>query len=172
MFLVWTSWTGEEVGEGDECIIARVELLPTPRISSFNALARRPYASGVFPEGSIIVDQISCGAYTDDVLKGLRIPRETTSAPRADVGMPVNDRGNGEVATSKKVDFWWEITEDGRGDNPSERKRFRVFGDVERKEGSLYFAVTLQAADEPLSRTGKPQIGVNDSDINLAGFLE
>lgn len=163
VFLVWQEWTGDVVGEGQPEVRARVELLPTPRVSSMNAISRRPYAVGVFPEGTLMVDQISAGAYTKDVLRGLRIPPDSTIAPRADVGQALNPVGV-ELANDSKVDFWWEIVEDGRGDEVPSRSRYRVFGTPERKEGSLYWAVVLQRADESLNRMGLSQIGVNQSD--------
>lgn len=147
-----------------------LELLPTPRVSDLSSLTRRPYAAGIFPEGSLRIDQISAGAYTSDVLKGLSIPNQSTSAPRADAGAAVN--GNGvERSTNPRIDFWWEIQEDGRGDDPASRERFRVLGRPSRKEGSLYWAVNLEEASEARNRPGtKTQIGVDDSDLP-AGFL-
>lgn len=167
---MWTQWTGKERGEGREELLMELEILPTPRVSDLSSLTRRPYSAGVFPEGSLRIDQISAGAYTSDVLKGLSIPRQETSAPRADTGSPVN--GNGvERSTNPRIDFWWEIQEDGRGDDPASRERFRVLGRPNRKEGSLYWAVNLEEADEPRNRLGtETQIGVNESDLP-AGFL-
>lgn len=163
VFLVWTEWTGVERGEGDENLKARIELLPTPKVGDATAISRRPYSAGVFPEGSLIVTEISAGAYTRDVLMGLAIPRETTTAPRADRGQPIN--GNGpERTTAPNIDFWYEVVEDGRGDDPAARQRYRVFGYPARKEGSLYWALVLERASEELNRSGQPQIGPNIAD--------
>lgn len=165
VFLVWTEWTGVERGEGDERVIAELELLPTPRVSDLSALSRRPYAAGIFPEGSLRIDQISAGAYTKDVLTGKSIPLPTTTAPRADSGAPVNGHGV-ERGTNPRIDFWWEIQEDGRGDNPAERLRFRVFGGPTRVEGSLYWAANVELADEARNRAGtSTNIGVNAADL-------
>lgn len=168
VFLVWTRWNGEERGEGAEEVIAAVELLPTPRITDLGALSRRPFSAGVFPEGSIRVDQISASAYTEDILRGLRIPTgahvghyRPNSTP-VQTGTPAS-----ELTTDPKVDFWWELQEDGRGDSPALRRRFRVFGGPARKEGSLYWAVGLELADEARRRDGAAtQIGINPSLIN------
>lgn len=165
VFLVWTEWGGAERGEGDERILFELELLPTPRVSDLGSLTRRPYSAGVFPEGSLRVDQISAGAYTRDVLIGKSIPCSTTSAPRADQGSPVNAHGL-ELGTNPRIDFWWEIQEDGRGDDPAQRFRFRVFGGPSRIEGSLYWAVNLELADEARDRTGtETSIGVDAGDL-------
>src|SRR5690349_24199276 len=68
VFLVWTRFTGEERGEGKEQEIARVELLPTPRVTDATAVTRFGASAGVLPVGSLRVDQISAGAYTLDNL--------------------------------------------------------------------------------------------------------
>lgn len=165
MFLVWTEWTGVERGEGEEKLYAEVELLPTPKVSDLSSLARRPYAGGIFAEGSIRVTEISAGAYTLDVLQGKSIPCQNTTAPRADSGAPINGHGV-ERSSNPKIDFWWETQEDGRGDDPAMRTRFRITGRPARKEGSLYWGVNLEEADEPRNRLGtKGQIGINDSDL-------
>lgn len=165
IFLVWTTWSGVERGEGVEVLLAQVELLPTPRVSDLTAIARRPFPPGIFPEGALRVDQISAGAYTLDVLNGKSIPRATTSAPRADVGQGVNGKTI-EKASNPRIDFWYELQEDGRGDDPAERQRYRVFGGPSRSEGSLYWAVNLERADESRNRLGtETQIGVNEAHL-------
>lgn len=165
VFLVWSVWSGAERGEGTERVLYEIELLPTPRVSDLSSLARRPYSAGVFPEGSIRVDQISAGAYTRDVLVGLSIPRQTTEAPRADQGSAIN-KHDYEKGTDPRIDFWWEVQEDGRGDNPARRVRFRIFGGPSRNEGSLWWAVNLELADEARSRDGSStSIGVDSGDL-------
>lgn len=168
VFLVWTKWTGNERGEGDEHVIAEVELLPTPKVSDLNAIARRPYSAGVFPEGSLLINEISAGAYTEDVLTGLAIPTPDTSAPHGDTGRAVNGKCI-ERGSDKRIDFWFEIMEDGRGDDIPRRRRFRPFGAPNRSEGSLYYSVTVEVADEARNRSGAPQIGVNEVDLSRFG---
>lgn len=168
VFLVWTQWSGVERGEGVEQVIAEVELLPTPRISDLTATARRGYSAGVFPEGSLRVDQISAGAYTYDMLTGRFIPGNTTESYDPNDGTAVNQQGS-ERGTNPTIDFWWELQEDGRGDHPASRFRYRVFGTPSRREGSVYWAVNLERADEERSRTGEPQIGVNQSHLMPGG---
>lgn len=169
VWLVWTRWTGEVRGEGEEQLLARVELLPTPRISDLGSLTRRPYLAGVFREGTVRVDQISAGAYTYDVLRGLSIPGPNSMAPRADQGAAVRGLG-AERTTDPRVDFWYEVVEDGRGEDLPLRLRFRVLGGPSRAEGSLYWALTLELADEASNRTGAVnQIGVSEIDRLLGG---
>src|SRR5690606_19330758 len=148
-------------GEGTEQVIARVELLPTPRVSDLNAITRRPYSAGIFPEGSLRVDEISAGAYTRDMLVGLVIPGE---APRGGCGDspcgPVHpldgiaveaktalgfpDQNGIERTTNIKTDFWYELMEDGRGDCPPHRQRYRVLGGPSRDENALGWSINLE----------------------------
>lgn len=172
VFLVWTEWTGAERGEGEEKLLVELELLPTPRHTDFGAVGRRPYSAGIFSEGSVRIDQISAGAYTSDILMGLTIPLKTTTAPRADRGADVNSPDGIEKRSNKRIDFWWEIQEDGRGDSPAARQRYRVYGSPNRDEGKLYFSVNLERADEARNRLGtSTQIGVNASELGIEDIL-
>lgn len=176
VFLVWSKFSGAERGEGRETIIARVELLPTPRVSDLTAIARRPYSLGVFKEGSIRIDQISGAKYTRDMLLGLEIPIvdqlgnvcgcRPCGAVNPLKDEPVEARGPDGVerTTDEQIDFWWETVEDGRGDSPAETLRYRVFGGPSRSEGRFDWSMNLELADEPTDRSGRPQIGVNTSE--------
>jgi len=156
VFLVWTRWTGEERGEGREEVLAKIELLPTPRVSDRTAVQRRPYTQGVTYDGTIRVDQISAGAYTRDQLTGIVIPGRSPElqAPRATIGRAV-DGTRSEPKDDRKVDFYYLLQDDGRGDNPGSVQRYRLMGGPSRKEGSLYFAVNLEKAEEEPSRFGR-----------------
>lgn len=164
VFLVWSQWSGEERGEGTESIAAEMELLPTPRVSEMTAIARRPYAVGILPEGSIRIDQISAGAYTEDMLRGLVIPTRKPTAPSNAPVLSVN--GNDiERGSNVKIDFWYELQEDGRGDSPAARSRFRLYGGPSRNPGAMEWAVVLERSSEERSRNGAvTQIGVNEAD--------
>lgn len=157
VFLVWTEWSGEHRGEGTESLLAEVELLPTPRVSDATALARRGYSAGAIPEGTLRVDQISAGRYTADMLWGLRIPDDGAGR--------VLSESEAEPSSKSNVDFWYEMQEDGRGDNPARRERFRLFSSPHREAGSLYWSVNLESASEPRNRAGdSTQIGLNEAD--------
>lgn len=168
VFLVWTTWTGEERGEGEETVLREIELLPTPRVTDLGSLSRRPYSAGVFPEGSLRVDQISSGAYTEDVLRGLRIPANNVhvgNIPPRSTAVEAHGVNDTELSTNAKIDFWWEVQEDGRGDSPALRRRFRVFGGPSRRPGEVMWACNIELADEARNRVGRAtQIGVNAAD--------
>lgn len=161
VFLVWTRWTGDERGEGDERELYRVELLPTPRVSDLSAIALRPWAAGVVQEGTLRVDQISAGAYTFDNLVGRVMPPTPAMAPSPREGSPVDGESSAPVFDDK-TDFFWEVHEDSRGDPLPSRVRFRVFGHPARKEGSLYWTVMLEAQSDENDRFGQSRADEED----------
>lgn len=80
VFLVWTTFSGAHRGEGEETEVARVELLPTPRVSDMTAVNFNPFSAGILPNGVIRVDRVS-GRMTEDQLRGLAIPLGADGAP-------------------------------------------------------------------------------------------
>jgi hypothetical protein len=177
VFLVWSRWTGEERGEGHERLLAEIEILPTPRISDATSIQRRPYSAGTLPEGSLFLDQISMATFTQDILRGWVIPAvrptprtcaERNMQPDLEVALSVNGK-TFERGSDRRIDFWYEIVEDGRGDFPASRSRYRVLSDPSRKEGSLFFSLVLERADEARDRSGNFQIGINES-VTPNGF--
>jgi len=176
VFLVWTQWSGEIRGEGDERERARVELLPTPRVSDLTAISRQPRPTGIWPEGTLRVDEISAAAYNRDNLKGLTIPDvpyvvfngACSSGPIGLNSKPV-DGNEFNPQDEDHVDFFYEIVEDGRG-VPAKgipkpyRARYRLYGYPDRAEASLYFAITLEPADDELSREAG-ETKVDDLDV-------
>ena len=54
------------------------------------------------------------------------------------------------------VNFFYEIVEDGRGDQPPERKRFRLMGVPMRKPDAATWIVLLQREDRDMDRDGNP----------------
>lgn len=169
VFLVWTRWTGKERGAGDEHEIARVELLPTPKVSDLTAVGRVPTAHGVWPDGTVFLDQVSAGAYTEDNLVGLRIPDQHAelSAPRATPGALI-DGTPAEPRTDPRVDFFYELVEDGRGsprdgEPQATRKRFRLAATPGRAEGSLYWRLVLARATDDRDRLGTSREGDDDT---------
>lgn len=179
VFLVWTHFTGEERGEGYEHMFAEHEVLPTPMVQDLSSISRRPYSIGVFKEGTTRVTEISVGAYTEDMLMGLVIPREglrpgcgcqDCCRPVAPLpGEPVNPSGPAylERIPGQTIDFWWEIREDDRsGTSATLRNRFRVLGQPYRDSDNFQWIIQLEAANDPRSREDQPQIGPDADTIN------
>ena len=146
VFLTWTQFTGAERGEGRERVIARIELLPTPKVADATTVMRMPFAAGVLPVGSLRVSLISV-AYTYDQLTGRRIPGRSDDGP-----------------IPEPIDFFYELVEDGRGDDPAERQRFRVLGIPWRDEGNVGWSVLLERSSEDFARDGTSQIGIDPDD--------
>lgn len=159
VFLTWTRYglsQDSERGDGGQRPFARVELLPTPRVTDLTGVIRRSFSVGTVPDGSIRVDRISAAAYTSDVLKGTRIPAlvgpEAQPLPRADQEGP-----GGEAQFAEGVDFFYEVVEDGRGDDPAARQRFRLLAEPYRDAGGAQWVVALQRADRAMGRDGNPE---------------
>ncbi len=164
MFLTWTKWSGAERGNGDETILLRVELLPTPRCTDSAALTRRPWASGQFPEGSLRVDRISV-QLTQDNLAGRVMPMNLPPsyyAHRSSQGEPVGGT-RFDPKSDPQRDFFYELVEDGRGDDPADRQRFRVLGRPWRDAGNVHWAVMLEEASETTDRAGEPRASEDDA---------
>lgn len=144
VFLVWTQFSGVDRGEGAERELARVELLPTPKVQDLTSIALNPYSAGKLPVGSVRIDEISAGAYTADQLKGLKIP-----------GL------KDEYILPPNVSFFIEMYEDGRGDPEPVRMRYRVMAGPFRNAGNVCWTMILDRASEDESREGHSNIGVD-----------
>jgi hypothetical protein len=161
-FLVWTRWSGKERGEGDETILLRVEILPTPRVTDSAALTRRPWSGGILPEGSQRVDRISV-QFTQDNLSGRVMPTDLSNCYPASGGPGTPVAGTRfDPKSDPQTDFFYELVEDGRGDDPADRQRFRVLGRPWRDAGGVNWAVMLEEASETTDRNGNPQVGDDD----------
>jgi hypothetical protein len=79
VFLTWTRWTGVERGQGDEVLIRRAEILPTPRVTSIDNQTNAAMHAGVMPVGSLRVDRISVVSFTRDVLMGKAFPGDAVT---------------------------------------------------------------------------------------------
>lgn len=106
VFLVHEAWTGEERGEGERKEVRRVEILPTPRVANLDALTRNPFRAGVFPVGTLRIDEIST-SYREDQLVGIDYPKA------------------GEDEVPGNVEFCWELVPDGR-DGDVRPQRYRL----------------------------------------------
>jgi len=146
VFLTWTRWTGARRGEGEERLLARVELLPTPQVSDLTGISLNPYSAGKLPIGSVRVEQISAGRYREDYLTGMLIPSEPLF-------------GQGGTPRGGEDDFFYELAEDGRnlppGAEPA-RKKFRILGGPYLSTCCTQYAVILERASEDMQRSGQP----------------
>lgn len=138
VFLVWTKWEGAARGDGNQVVVCRHQLVPTPVVSDLTAMQKKPLSAGVALDGNLRITEIST-TYTMDVLQGWTIPEK------------------GEDQVPQPLDFFWEVVEDGRHCDPTERKRFRVssapFLDVPNQQ----WVVMLQKMGGDMGRDGQPQ---------------
>lgn len=143
VFLVWTRWSGERRGEGREEVLSEKEILPTPKVTDLSSVVFNPYAAGKLPVGSVSVTEISTGQYSEDELRGWKLP-------------------DGGRLDEKTGDFFWEVREDGRtaGRQP-ERRRFRLLGDVFLDAENVQFRAVLERASEDRNRDGSSAVGVD-----------
>lgn len=166
VFLVWTRFDGDERGEGNERVVRRVEILPTPRVTDASQINYRPWSGGTMPEGSIRVDEISTRSFTPDSLRGLRFPNEpywTEFGPQVQAGELIDPNGDpNQPNPDPQTDFFYEVVEDGRGDAQPERERYRLLGRPWRNEEQIYFAVVLEATSQQMGRDGESRFQVND----------
>lgn len=136
VFLVWTTFDGPERGEGNEVLLARKEILPTPKVPSLESLQEAAYSGGVLVTGTLRVERVSLD-FTRYELLGRDIP------------------GRGIVEQiPDNIDFFWEVDFDDRqrveGDKPFPT-RYRVSGEPSYRAGGTSWTVTLERQDEARS---------------------
>jgi len=141
-FLVWLKSSGEERGQGEEEVLARVELLPTPVATDLSSMQLNPYSAGVYPLGSVRLTEVSAARYDRDTLKG-KPPVDVT---RID---------------PERIGFFYELVDDGRLDNPSRRQRFRLFAEPNLQADRAEWSVLLERTHEDLTRNGKSNLGTD-----------
>ena len=142
VFMTWTSWEGDERGDGNQRVVARVEMLPTPKVSDLTALHQQGFSAGKALVGDVRLTEVST-SYPLETLLGNIIP----------------ERGEDQVP--EPFHFFYEIVEDGRHCPPNgegdERKRFNLgaapFLDVENHQWIL----VLDKMSGDMKRDGNPQ---------------
>jgi hypothetical protein len=133
VFLVWGLWSGSGRGDGSISEIARMELLPTPKMSGVDSIRYNPFSAGQLPEGSVRVEHVSA-RYTEEQLRGKLLA----------IGCEVQ-RWDPPPANGS---FWYEVVEDGRGDASPLRQTYRLAGQVMRREGNVSWSFDLERASE------------------------
>jgi len=132
IFLVWSTFDGEERGEGTEREIQRIEILPTPRVAELTALQQAIYGTGTIGTGTLRVDLITV-KFAESTLNGTFIPGK---------GQDTGSYPNG-------VDFWWELRSDARGLDIPIPIRFRLNASPVLLPGQVGWAVVLEKQEEP-----------------------
>ena len=73
VFMVWTRWSGIERGEGAERELARIEIVPRPKVDDLTRVSLSPFSAGILPVGSLSISEVS-GMLTADNLRGYAVP--------------------------------------------------------------------------------------------------
>lgn len=141
-FLVWTRFSGEDRGEGDENLIARVELLPTPKVSELTSQQLLLYGAGTLPTGSLRVEKVSA-TFTEAQLTGREIPGHPNLA---EIPQP--------------FDFFYEARLDGRDLMAPLPMRFRLFGQPMLAAGKVSWTLLLERQQEAPNRREQLPFGV------------
>ena len=149
--LVWEKYAGEVRGEGGPPRTVReLELLPTPSVKSLDAVTFSVFHAGTIPAGSIKLSGVSVACYTYDQLTGHVVPQPDPSGDptRAVDGAHVDH-------IDQPWDFYYELREDGRGDCPPVRNRYRVLSYPVRDAVNAQWTVMLERVSEDRGRDGK-----------------
>ncbi len=152
VFLVWTLWDGAERGAGNETEYSRMELLPTPRVSGLDAVARASFSAGVLPEGSVRVELVSA-LYTEAQLNGFLVPPSACCLEPV-VWNPPPPNGS----------FFYEVVEDGRGDELPVRQKYRLASQVWRREGRISWSFALERVSEDNTEEGPSRFALGGAD--------
>lgn len=151
VFMIWTKWSGEERGQGMEKVLCECEILPTPRVVSLDKLSFTPFHAGVLPVGSLTVDEISPGRYTNDVLRG-NIPvdgREALIGPR-----PPGLSSTQLDHIPEPYDFFYEVVQDERNGCAPVRERFQLLSMPFLDAENFTWRLMLERTTEDRNRDG------------------
>lgn len=164
--LVWTKWGGPERGRGREIEIGRTEILPTPLVRGLDNVQRMFFSGGLLPVGSIRVTEISA-LFTQDQLTGLAVPRDACDAesltpPRLDEAKRLQRPS--VQSLPEPLDFFWEVFEDGRGDNPSDKTRYRLSAWPMRNAEQVSWECLLERVSNDPNRDGSLNSGFDPVD--------
>lgn len=133
--MVRTRWSGPRRGQGVPTVVSNDVILPTPKISSFDAIAQVAQAVGYDEVGSIELTQIS-GRFTEDQLRGYG-PKGTD--------IPLNE------------EFFYEIEFFPNDGSPSQKRRFYPDAAPSYSPGALQWSLRLVKANEDRARNGDPR---------------
>jgi len=139
--MVWVVWSGTERGEGTQREVKRQEILPTPRVDSLDSVTFSLLQAGTVPVGSVKLSQISVN-FTSDQLRGHMVPVEH------------------EEHIPEPYDFYYELVEDGRGDDPAHRAKYRLLNQPFRRAGRVDWTLMLERVGQDANRDGSPATGL------------
>ncbi len=128
------AWSGGKRGRGTPTIIEETTILPTPKISSLDAVSELLQPIGLSEVGSIQLSGIS-GTYTEEQLLGL--------SPEGDDIPPDQE-------------FFYEV-EFFPNDGASKKRRFFPKGVPNYAAGRIQWTIALEKANDDRARNGDPE---------------
>ena len=135
--LVWTRWSGGERGVGDEDVVHREVLLPTPAVSALDAMDREVQMIGTQEVGKLKVSELS-PRYSEDLLTGRSI------VVRDGDPVPLD------------MNFYWEVFFPQQH-TPGIRRRFTPISAPNKNPTGFEWTIMLERAVNDRSRDGQPQ---------------
>lgn len=173
VFLRWTVWDGTERGEGVEQDVLTVEILPTPKLVNLDSLSFSFWHAGQIPVGSVRLEKISVASFTEDILLGKAWPAGAKKGtapipppipkgkipPLPPITAPMPGMDEREPHIQEPFEFFYEIIEDGRGDDPPKRAKFRPMNRPMRRAGKVDWTVMLERVSQDRTRDDKSSIG-------------
>jgi hypothetical protein len=132
--LVWTRWTGQERGVGNEYVVWVERLLPTPKLSDLSALTLELKEIGTNEQGALTVTELS-GRFSEDLLMGRGGP------------LPLGE----EIPPD--TNFFWEVSLPVSAG--AIRRRFTPASAPSRRPGSFDWEVRLMQQDSARLRDGR-----------------
>ena len=153
--LVWTKWTGSSRGEGDELVIREMEILPTPKVQTLDSVSFSIFHAGTIPVGSVRLTEVSLGI-TYDMLNGHALPKQEED-PCDEVWQEWCKCKEEQHADQipQPFDFFYEVCEDGRGDDPPVRQKYRLLNVPFREATKVYWSLMLEKIAEDRGRDGR-----------------
>ena len=136
VFLCWTVWNGEERGEGVQDVACRCEITPTPMVADLTSVSLSPFGAGTIPMGSVRITEVS-SRYSLEFLTGKVVPGKEDQVPHP-------------------YDFFYEVVEDGRHEDPALRPRFRIMGTPFFDAPNQQWQFVLERQSGDMGKDGKP----------------
>lgn len=132
--IVRVEWSGGRRGRGTAAVVDEKVLLPTPKISSLDALAEVLQPAGLEELGTILLTQIS-GTFTEEDLRGYSVDGDA---------IPANQ------------EFFYEV-EFFPNEGAAQKRRFYPKGAPTYFPGKLQWQIRLEKANEDRARNGDPE---------------
>lgn len=177
--LVWVRWSGAERGEGAETVLARIPILPTPKVEDLTAIAMSPMSAGILTVGSIRISEVSAQISIEALLgrmlppqayfDGCKIRYRGTSQPLGSVGLTDLERlrAGAEIRARKDrieepYGFFYEVVQNDVPIAP--RMKYRLAATPFKRPGRFDWALVLEKISEDQNRRGMTQIGPDTED--------